>query len=108
MNRSNVVQPSESLRSALLEIRLPVFLIAEMLGGWHISRIVNAKKKAITHPVTPAPAKVRVVQEIRLQPSRSDYKAFAKTTALAMGRTASTASKPKPNTRLLSLVNLGS
>ncbi len=69
---------------------------------------MNAKKKAIVHPVTPASAKVRVFQEIRLQPSTSDYETFAKTTALAMGRTATCTSKPKPNKRLLSLVNLGS
>jgi hypothetical protein len=69
---------------------------------------VKAKKEAIVHPVTPAPAKVRVFQEIRLQPSTSDYETFAKTTALAMGRTAGNASSPKPNKRLLSLVNLGS
>ena len=69
---------------------------------------MNAKKKAIVHPVTPAPAKVQVFQEIRLQPSTSDYETFAKTTALAMGRTAACASSPKLNKRLLSLVNLGS
>lgn len=86
----------------------PPLWIAETLEYRHIHRIVNAKKKAIVHPVTPAPAKVRVFQEIRLQPSTSDYETFAKTTALAMGRTGIYASKPKPNRRLLSLVNLGS
>jgi hypothetical protein len=88
--------------------RFPVFRIAEKPEYRHIPRIVNAKKKAIVQPVTPAPAKVRVSQEIRLQPSTSDYETFAKTTALAMGRSAACASKPKPNKCLLSLVNLGS
>jgi hypothetical protein len=61
-------------------------------------------KKAVGISVTPAPAKARA---IRLRPSTSDYETFAKTTALAMGRTAMPASTPKPNKRLLSLLNLG-
>lgn len=68
---------------------------------------MNAKKKAIEAPVTPAPAKVRVLRPIRLLPSTSDYETFAKTTALAMGKTVRDASTHKPNTQLLSLVNLG-
>jgi hypothetical protein len=63
------------------------------------------EKKAKPAPGTPAPAKVRA---IRLRPSSSDYETFAMTTALAMGKNASTASKRRPNTRLLSLLNLGS
>jgi hypothetical protein len=69
---------------------------------------VNAKKKVAENQVTPAPAKVRVLRAIRLRPSTSDYETFAKTTALAMGKTAGCASSPKPNKRLLSLLNLGS
>jgi hypothetical protein len=42
-----------------------------------------------------------------LRPSTSDYETFAKTTALAMGKTATASSAAKPNTRLLSLLNLG-
>lgn len=73
----------------------------------HIGTIVNAKKKVIESPMKPAPAKVRESRPIRLQPSTSDYETFARTTALAMGKTAAPASRPKPNTRLLSLLNLG-
>lgn len=46
------------------------------------------------------------VRVIRLLPSRSDYECFVNTTALAMGRTVTPASRHKPNTRLLSLLNL--
>jgi hypothetical protein len=68
---------------------------------------LNAKKKEFVHPVTPAPAKVQVFRGIRLRPSMSDYETFARTTALAMGRTVDSGSVPKPNVQLLSLVNLG-
>lgn len=85
----------------------PIFRIAATPEGRHIALIVNAKKKAVRDPVTPAPPQVRAFQEIRLRPSKSDYETFAKTTALAMGRTARAASTRKPNTRLLSLLNLG-
>lgn len=77
-----------------------------MPGGRHSGHIVNAKKKAVKNPVTPAPSQARVIQTIRLQPSTSDYETFAKTTALAMGKTGRNASTPKPNTLLL-LLNLG-
>jgi hypothetical protein len=53
------------------------------------------------------PAKAGVFQEICLRPFKSDYETFAKTTALAMGKTERNASMPKPNKRLLSLLNLG-
>jgi hypothetical protein len=75
--------------------------------GGHVSHIVNAKKKAAETPVTPAPDKARMFRTIRLRPSTSDYETFARTTALAMGKTAKPASTPKPNTRLLSLLDLG-
>ena len=65
------------------------------------------EKKAVGNLVTSAPAKARVFQAICLRPSKSDYATFAKTTALAMGRTERNASTPKPNKRLLSLLNLG-
>ena len=78
-----------------------------MAAGHHLLPVVNAKKKAVENPVTLAPAKVQVFQTIRLRPSTSDYATFAKTTALAMGKTATAVSAPKPNTRLLSLLNLG-
>jgi hypothetical protein len=84
---------------------IPIFGIAVAFEDRHGDRIVNAKKNAIPAHGTPAPAKVRA---IRLRPSSSDYETFAMTTALAMGKTASTASTRKPNTRLLSLLNLGS
>jgi len=76
-----------------------------VFAGRHSARIVNAKKKAKLAQETPAPGKVRA---IRLRPSSSDYETFAMTTALAMGKTAGTVSKRRPNTRLLSLLNLGS
>lgn len=68
---------------------------------------VSTKKNAVANPGAQAPVKARVIREIRLQPSRSDYETFARTTALAMGKTVRSASAPKPNTRLLSLLNLG-
>ena len=84
-----------------------VFGIAAVPAVCHIPPIVDAKKKAVGNPVTSAPAKARGFQAICLRPSRSDYATFAKTTALAMGRTVRNASTPKPNKRLLSLLNLG-
>lgn len=68
---------------------------------------MSTKKNAVADPGAQAPVKARVIREIRLQPSRSDYETFARTTALAMGKTVRSASAPKPNTRLLSLLNLG-
>jgi hypothetical protein len=84
-----------------------IFRIVATLAGRHGVHIVNARKKAVESPVTSAPAKVRAFRTIRLRPSRSDYETFAKTTALATGKTARAASTPKPNRRLLSLLNLG-
>jgi hypothetical protein len=87
--------------------RFQIFRIAAMSSGRHSLRIVNAKKKAVKISARPAPAEARAFRAIRLQPSTSDYETFVVTTALAMGRTVTPASTPKPNTRLLSLVNLG-
>jgi hypothetical protein len=94
-------------RDILRFTSFPIFRITATPAGRHILRIVNAKKKAVEYPTTPAPAEVRVFRAIRLRPSTSDYETFAKTTALAMGQTERAASTPKPNTRLLSLLNLG-
>lgn len=85
-----------------------IFRIAAAHLGSHSARIVNAKKKAAGIPATPTPAKGRMLRTIRLHPTTSDYETFAKTTALAMGKTTKAASASKPNTRLLSLLNLGS
>ena len=76
-------------------------------GGQRYSLRGEYKKNAVANPGAQAPVKARVIREIRLQPSQSDYETFARTTALAMGKTVRRASAPKPNTRLLSLLNLG-
>ena len=86
---------------------IPVFGIAETPAGCHLPPSVNAKKKTVVNRSTSAPAKARGLQAICLRPSKSDYETFAKTTALAMGRTVRDASTPKPNQRLLWLLNLG-
>lgn len=69
--------------------------------------IVSSKKnrEKVASPTTTE--KSGGVRVIRLLPSRSDYECFVNTTALAMGRTVTPASMHKPNTRLLSLLNLG-
>jgi len=56
--------------------------------------------------MTPTLVKWQVFHAIRLRPSTSSYETFVKTTALAMGKTVTSESAPKPNTRLLSLLNL--
>ncbi len=75
--------------------------------GRHRAHIVNRKKNEAGIAETTVPAKARMSGAIRLRPSKSDYETFVVTTARAMGRTASAASAHKPNTRLLSLLNLG-
>lgn len=82
-------------------------MIAGIAIGRHILPTVNAKRNNISKAESPVQVHAPVNREIRLSPSKSDYETFAKTTALAMGRPARSASKPKPNTRLLSLLNLG-
>jgi hypothetical protein len=69
--------------------------------------IVSSKKNREKATIPTSTEKSGAVRMIRLLPSRSDYECFVNTTALAMGRTVSPASRHKPNTRLLSLLNLG-
>ena len=57
--------------------------------------------------MNPVPPVTKVNRTIRLQPSSSDYATFARTTANAMGQAEPSASKLRPNKRLLSLLNLG-
>ena len=68
---------------------------------------MSAKKKTAVKAEKPALPAAKVFQRIRLLPSSSDYATFAKTTANAMGRAEPSASRLKPNKRLLSLLNLG-
>jgi hypothetical protein len=70
--------------------------------------IVSSEKMATKNLARPAKANSQVLQPIRLRPSSSDYVTFARTTAIAMGKSVTNASTPKPNKRLLSLLNLGS
>jgi hypothetical protein len=69
---------------------------------------VSAEKKSNPNPVKPTRQGAMVHQEIRLRPSLSDYATFARTTAIAMGKTATNVSTRKPDNYLLSLLNLGS
>ena len=71
----------------------------------HIAFVVSEKKQLIVKTIALVP-KATGYRAIRLVPSKSDYKTFAKTTALAMGKSAQSASESKPNTLLLSLLNL--
>jgi len=69
---------------------------------------VSAEKKLNRNPVKPTRQGTVAHQEIRLRPSLSDYATFARTTALAMGKTVTNVSTRKPDNYLLSLLNLGS
>ncbi len=46
--------------------------------------------------------------QIVLRPCKSDYQTFARRTAIALGKDPEKAAMRKPNTYLLSLMNLGS
>ncbi len=100
MTKSPIPDPILSSASQIFGIARPM-LVAQSFT------IVSSKKnreKATIPTTTERSGGVRV---IRLLPSSSDYECFVNTTALAMGRTVTPASRHKPNTRLLSLLNLG-
>ncbi|MFN0076744.1 MAG: hypothetical protein ACKVY0_09735 [Prosthecobacter sp.] len=54
------------------------------------------------------PISATAPKAIRLKPSTTDYATFAATTAKALGMTAPTVPRTKPNKRVLSLMNLES
>lgn len=102
--------PNVKLMQCLRGIFAPVILILRIAlaaESGFTQGLVSAKKKSGNVLIKLSPGGSSAVRPIRLKPSTSDYSTFVKTTALAMGRTATTASTPKPNRRLLSLLNLG-
>ena len=70
--------------------------------------VVSVKKKSNPSPQKPAQKGEVGYKGIYLKPSSTDYETFARTTALAMGKIASSVSNRKPDNYLLSLVNLES
>ena len=88
----------------LLRIVFGIARDGPMVQGTDIVSSKKNREKAAVPTMTESSVRVGM---IRLRPSRSDYASFVTTTALAMGRTASSASGRKPNKRLLSLLNLG-
>ncbi|MBK1881477.1 hypothetical protein JIN85_03560 [Luteolibacter pohnpeiensis] len=70
---------------------------------------MSAKKKSnLKNPQQPARKGEIGYKGIYLKPSSTDYATFARTTALAMGKSEPTGSALKPNKLLLSLLNLES